>query len=436
MTGAYAAYQILGWIALALGWPVLAGKALRDARYRVGWGERLGRWPARRNGQPLWVHGASVGEMRAAAPLVAALRARGVPLLLTTTSPSGREAAGGLAGEGGSARLLPLDLAPLVRRALRRTRPLGLVVVETELWPALLLEAKRAGVPALLVNARVSDHTYPRYRRFRRWLGPLLGTFASVQAQSEEDARRFVELGAPAARVCLGGNLKFDVPAPDTADPEVAALRRARAGGWRILVGGSTHPGEEEALLEAVRLLEERGLRPGLVLAPRHLERLGEVEAAAGRAGRVLRRWSELGDPLEAGILAALGRGEVLAVDRYGLLGRLYGAAEAAFVGGSLTRVGGHNLLEPLSWGVPALFGPHMNNARDVRDEVVARQLGREVSDARELADAAGAYLVDAVLAGQVRAGAQRLFESNRGAAARAVGALEGMGVLARSGGP
>jgi 3-deoxy-D-manno-octulosonic-acid transferase len=430
----YAGYQALGWAALGLGWPALLWKALRDPRYRVGWGERLGRWPVLGAPRPLWIHGASVGEIRAASPLLSRLRSRGVRLLVTSTSPSGRAAAADEAGEGGTARLLPLDLAPLVRRAVRAGAPRALVIVETELWPALLLEAARAGVPALLVNARVSDRTFPRYRRVRRWVAPLLSSFAAIQAQSAEDARRFLELGAPAAQVSVGGNLKFDLPPPNPADPEVAALRRARAGGWHVLVGGSTHPGEEEALLVAARALADRGVRVGLVLAPRHLERLAEVEAVVGGAGRGCRRWAELGQPAEAGVLSAFEEDSVLLVDRYGLLGRLYGAADVAFVGGSLAPVGGHNLLEPLNWGVPVVFGPHTENGREVTRAVLERGLGTQVPEASALAEGLAQFLLDPARAAAVRGGSASLLEANRGGVDRALTALEGLGALTPAG--
>lgn len=437
MSLAYVAYQAAAWVSLALGGPFVAWKALVDPRYRVGWGERLGRWAPLGPPPPVWVHGASVGEMRAAAPLTARLREGGARLLLTTTSPSGREAAFGLAGPGGAARILPLDLAPLHRRAVRAAAPRALVIVETELWPALLREAARAGVPALLVNARISDRTFPRYRRLRRWVGPLLATFDGIQAQSAEDARRFLALGAPSSRVLVGGNLKFDLAAPDPADPDVAALRRAHAGGWRAVVGGSTHPGEEEALLAALGALEGAGLRAGLVLAPRHLERLAAVEAAVRAAGRESVRWGDLcpgGAPREVGILDAFEARRVVLVDRYGLLSKLYGAADAAFVGGSLSPVGGHNLLEPLNWGVPVAFGPHMENARDIRDEVVRRSLGAEVADAAGLGETLAAWLADAGHGAEVRRGAAEFFRAHRGAVDRAVVALRGLGALGEAG--
>ncbi len=432
MTPLYAAYQAAGWAALVLGWPVLAARALADPRYRVGWPERLGFWGRVPRGG-VWVHGASQGELRSATPLVEALRARGARPLLTATSPAGRDVAGELAGRD-AARFLPLDLGPLVERCLEKAAPRGLVVLETELWPALLRAARRRGVPTLLASARLSDRAFARYRTLGRALAPFLEGFAVIQAQSEEDARRFRALGAPAGRVTVGGNLKFDLPAPDASDPVVRALRRTRAGGWRVVVGGSTHAGEEEALLAAARGEPLAGMKLGLVLAPRKLERLEEVAGVCARAGVPVRLWGELGEPLEGALLRAFGEGAVVVVDRYGLLGRLYGGANAAFVGGSLVPVGGHNLLEPLNWGVPVVFGPHTENAREVAGAVLAEGAGTRVADGAGLASALGNYLTDEDARGAARSGAEALFARNRGATSRVLAVLESVGALEAAG--
>lgn len=429
MSLSYAAYQAAGWAALLLGWPLVLARAAADARYRVGWRERLGFWGRVAPGR-VWVHGASQGELRSAAALVAALRERGVPPLLTATSPAGRQAARELAGEEGAARFLPLDLGPLVGRSLARARPRALVILETELWPALLAAARRRGVPALLVSARISDRAFPRYLRLGRALAEPLAGLAAVQAQSEEDARRFRALGVPAGRVTVGGNLKFDLPAPDAADPAVRALRRTRAGGWSVLVGGSTHEGEEEALVAALRGEEMRGLRTALVLAPRRLERLGDAERRLAAAGAVSRRWSELAEPLEGSLLQAFEEGRVILVDCYGLLGRLYGGAQAAFVGGSLVPVGGHNLLEPLNWGIPVVFGPHTENARETAAAVLAEGAGVRVGGAAGLAAALRACLADEGVRRAARSGAEGLFARNRGASARVLAVLDAVGAL------
>ncbi|MDF1553117.1 MAG: glycosyltransferase N-terminal domain-containing protein [Deferrisomatales bacterium] len=433
MTLPYLLYQMLGWLALPLAAPVVAVRAARDPRYRVGWGERLGAWGNVPSGA-VWVHGASVGEMRAVAPLLALLRDAGEPLMLSTTSPSGRDAAAALAGPGGAARLLPLDLAPLVRRVLQRCRPRALVVVETELWPALLTETARAGVPLLLVNGRISDRALPRYRRVRPWVRPLLGRFAAIHAQSEADAERFRQLGAAADRVVVVGNLKYDLPAPDPSAVPATALRHARADGWRPLVAGSTHPGEEHAVAAAAATLRGNGHRVGLVVAPRHLERVEDAAREVASGGRPPVRWSTLGDPREEGILEAFRDGRAILVDEYGVLGDLYGGADAAFVGGTLVAVGGHNLLEPLNWGVVTLFGPHTENSREVRDAVVERGVGFQIADAAELATVVDRLWSQPDTAATIARGTRRLFAASRGGAARALAELRSLGAVGSGG--
>ncbi len=413
------AYQALGAAGLAAASPVVALRALGDPRYRTGWGERLGAWAGVPAGG-VWVHGASVGELRAAAPLIQGLLGRDVPVVVSATSPAGRETASGLVGEGGAARLLPLDLIPLVARAFARAQPRALVLVETELWPGLLWEARRRGVPVLLVNARISDRAFPRYRRLRPFVRSMLSAVAAVQAQSEAHARRLLALGAPAGRVEVGGNLKFDLPEPDPADPVARALRRSRAGGWEVVVAGSTHPGEEEALVRAVAGRP----RVGLVVAPRHLERLADAEGEIRRAGREVVRWSALGEPLEAGILEAFGAGRVIVVDAMGLLPRLYGGAQCAFVGGTLAPVGGHNPLEALVWGVPVIVGPHTANIREFLAEILERSLGTRVEGPADLGPALEGYLEDPEAREAAARAARALFAEHRGATARALGAL------------
>ena len=427
MNGAFWAYQVLGWAGLAAAMPVLALRALRDPRYRSGWSERFGRWREVPAGA-VWIHGASVGELRAAAPLVRAVRGRGAAVVVTATSPAGRAEAERLAG--GAARLLPLDLAPLVGRALGRVRPRAVVLVETELWPALLRSARRRGVPVVVVNGRISDRAFPRYLKARRWLQPLLQTLAAVQAQSGEHAERFVALGVPPHRVSTGGNLKFDLPEPDPADPVASALRRAASPERHVVVAGSTHPGEARAVAEAAARLEARGIRCALVVAPRHLERLAEAEAELRAAGLEPVRWSALSGPLHAALASAFASGRAVVVDRYGLLGRLYGGAGCAFIGGTLVPVGGHNPLEALVWGVPVVFGPHTANIREVRREILERGLGAEAAGPDALAAQMGRFLAGDDAKQEVGVRARDLFRLHRGATERALALLESLGAV------
>ncbi len=429
MNGAFWAYQALGWAGLAAAVPVLALRALRDPRYRSGWSERFGRWGEVPAGA-VWIHGASVGELRAAAPLVRAVRERGAAVVVTATSPAGRAEAERVAGAGGAARLLPLDLAPLVGRALRCVQPRAVVLVETELWPALLWSARRRGVPVVVVNGRISDRAFPRYLKARRWLKPVLQTLGAVQAQSDEHAERFMALGVPPHRVSTGGNLKFDLPEPDPADPVVSALRRAAGGERHVVVAGSTHPGEARMVAEAAARLEARGIRCALVVVPRHLERLAEAEAELRASGREPVRWSALSGPLDNALALAFASGRAVVVDRYGLLGRLYGGAGCAFIGGTLVPVGGHNPLEALVWGVPVVFGPHTANIREVRREILDRALGAEAAGPDALASEMARFLARNGARQEVGIRARELFRLHRGATDRALALLESLGAV------
>jgi 3-deoxy-D-manno-octulosonic-acid transferase len=324
----------------------------------------------------VWVHGASVGESLAALPLHDALRARGFATLASTTTVTGRAVLRQRRGE------LPVALAPLdhpwcTARALDRARPRALVLVETELWPSLTAAAARRGVPVVAVSARLSDRSFPRYRRLAFALRPTLRRLAAVGARSREDAERFVALGVPAARVEVTGDLKLE---PPREPPPLAADLAAFLGERPLFVAGSTHAGEEAAGLAALAALAAAAPDAALVLAPRHPDRFDAVERVVHDAGRRVHRRSRLA------VGARLGAGEVLLLDTLGELAAVYGCARVAFVGGSLAPVGGHNVLEPVAAGAPVLFGPHTENARAGVELVLAADAGRRVADAGELA--------------------------------------------------
>jgi 3-deoxy-D-manno-octulosonic-acid transferase len=412
-------------------------KALTNPRYRTGWLERFGFWQGGQKGT-IWVHGASMGEIRAAAPLVRALKERGVPLTLSATTEAGVAQATTLLDSdhpNGGAHYLPFDLIPCLILALRNRRPRALVIVETELWPGLLWLMRKRGVPTILLTARISERSYPRYRRIKSLVAWMLDGFESIQAQSATDAQRLLELGAPPEKVKVRGNMKFDLAPPDTADPVAALLKSVSADGLRIFVAGSVHPGEAGEVARGVKSLMDRGVELGFIVAPRHLEKLGEVESELAQAGlKTPVRWSSLEEgqePRAAALANAMKAGRPVVVDGFGLLGSLYGGAAVSFVGGSLVEVGGHNLLEPLNWGVPVLFGPHMQNAPQIRDEIVARGLGQEVGGGGELTEKLASYLNDDARLAEISATAGHLFEANRGAVDAALEVLEKCGALA-----
>jgi 3-deoxy-D-manno-octulosonic-acid transferase len=409
-----AALQGAALLSALAGAPLLAGALAVRPAWRIGLRERLGARPAQAPGS-LWVHAASVGEVRAATPLLDRLRAAGHRVVASTTSVSGRDLLRRVRPE------IPCHLAPLdhpwcVAAALGAVRPAALVLVETELWPCWIRAADRRGIPVALVSGRLSDRAFARYRGVAPLFRGVLRRLAAVGARSELDRERFLALGADPARVSLTGDLKAEAALPEPLAPD---LERALAG-QLVFAAGSTHAGEEEAALGALAAAEARGARPVLALAPRRLERVAAVLAAARAAGRRARCRSELGsEPLRPG--------EVLVLDRLGELPALYGRAQLAFVGGTLVPVGGHNLLEPAVAGCPVLFGPHTESVRDAAALLEACGAARRVADAGELACAAAEWLCDPAAASASGEAGQRAVASARGGALRAAALVEAL---------
>jgi 3-deoxy-D-manno-octulosonic-acid transferase len=405
-----AIYNAILLALLALGSPLLLLWVLASPRRRSGFAQRL-RPLARRAHDCVWVHAASVGEVEAAAPLIAALRGAGRDVITTTLTATGRERLRAL-DPAGAPRLAPLDLPGLVGASLARARVRALVLVETELWPNLLHAAQRRGVRTVLVSARISDRSLPRYRRLRWLFGPLLRRLDALGARSEADRARFVALGVrpEAASVC--GDLKLARPAPAPAGEDL----RAALGAGPFLLGGSTHPGEESALLEAWRALRAGGAEKlRLVLAPRHPERADEVLALARASGaRVALRSRGASDA------------DVVVIDGVGELGALYGLCALCFVGGSLVPVGGHNLLEPVQAGRVALHGPHVHNQRAQLELLEPLGVLVSVADAAELCGQLARLWSDPQRDAPARA-AQAALAAHRGAAQRALALVQGV---------
>jgi 3-deoxy-D-manno-octulosonic-acid transferase len=375
--------------------------------------ERLGRGHHDRPARPCgWIHAVSVGEAIAATPLVEALRRTwpALPLVVSTVTETGarvvRERFAGLAGH----RYFPLDFPGVVRRAIASIEPAFFVCMETELWPNLLRALAARGVPTMIANGRLSDRSFARYRLVRRAMRRVLADVTVFSMQSDEDARRMIALGAPPERVVVAGNLKHE-PLPDPAG--VADLWRRLLGlfpGQPVWIAGSTHRGEDEAVLLAHRraTLERPGLV--LVLAPRHPERVGEVVALATRSGFTAVRRSELS-------VRARGSVPIIVLDTVGELAQLYSIADVVFVGGSLLPLGGHNMLEPALRGKPVLFGPHTSNFREAAALLTAGGGGRVVRDGEELSAELGRLLGDPAERDQLGAAAREAAASRHGAA-------------------
>ena len=370
------------------------------------WRQRLGAGP--RVDPALWVHAASVGEVRAAAPLVERLQTRGEPLLLSTMTVTGRAQCEAL-HPALPRRLAPLDLRPCVEAALRRAPPRALVMVEAELWPGWIAACARRAAPVLVVSARMSDRTFRRHRALGSWIGRTLRRLQRIGARTEVDAERFLALGAPAERVSVTGDLKLDAGAEGvTPSAELAAW----LGEAPLVLAGSVHPGEEGALSSARDAWIEAGRDAALLIAPRHLKRADEIVDSLGRAGVAVRRRSQGGPPLRAG--------EVALLDSLGELAGAYAHAAIAFVGGSLVPVGGHNLLEPVFAGAPVCFGPHTNQQRHAVVLLEASTAGERVEDEAALAGAICRALADPAAARTRAEAGRRALASHRGSSDRA----------------
>ena len=360
----YFVYSLLLALALLLSAPWWLLEMLRHGKYRAGTRERLGILPSRLGDskvQTIWIHAVSVGEVLAVTRMVEELKALlpGWRVVVSTTTDTGQELARHHFAEN-NVFYFPLDFAFAVRRYLHGLHPRILVLAESEFWPNLLHEAHRIGTSVAVVNARVSDRSLPRYLRFRGLLRRVMQNVEIYLAQSEEDMRRLLEIGAPAERVQVGGNLKFEVKPP--VDSEAvrafsAALRRDGAG--PVLVAGSTLDGEDELLLDCFQRVARQYSKSVMVLAPRHPERFEAVASLLAASGLQWQRRSAWDGQMSL-------NGRVFLLDSIGELASLYQFADVAFVGGSLVAKGGHNVLEAAQFGVPILVGPHTENFRDI----------------------------------------------------------------------
>lgn len=368
----------------------------------------------------LWLHGVSVGEILAAAPLVAELRTQlpaGALVVSTGTETGQAVARRQFLPQGAQVCYFPLDLPWAVQRALTTLQPEVFVALESEVWPTFLSTARRRGVRLGLMNARLSDRSFRRYQRAGKFLGEFLDLFETIAAGSQEDRRRLAALGLDPRKLVFTGNLKVDALLARRGDlthpPSPSLAHRLALTGEPVLLAASTHAGEEEVVLTAYEAL--RGPYPSLrlILVPRHPERAPAVEDLLARHGLGSQRWSALKD----------GAGEpsqpVVLVDTVGDLFNLYGLADVAFVGGSLVPHGGQNILEPAVWGLSPLYGPHWENFRWAEEILREAGLGAVVHDAPSLAAATRQLLADPE--GRRRRGKAALaaLEAHRGAARR-----------------
>jgi 3-deoxy-D-manno-octulosonic-acid transferase len=363
----YLLYSALLAVVLVLGSPYWLFEMLRHGKYRRGLRQRFGSVPERirHSRKPsIWIHAVSVGEVLTVSQLVPALRAQfpDYRVVISTTTDTGQKLATTRFGAE-NVFYFPVDFAFAARRWVAALRPVLIVIAETEFWPNILRIAHRSGARVAIVNARISDRSLPGYRRWRKVLTNVLRSVDLFLAQTPEDARRLVEIGADAGRVLVGGNLKYDISPPPTT-PIVAQLRTAlsASGSGPVLVCGSTVEGtpesEEALLVAAFQHVVASYPAAVMLLAPRHPERFEGVATLLEQLKiKFYRRTQWNGERLS---------GSVLMIDSIGELSSLYALADIAFVGGSLVPRGGHNLIEPAQYGVPILVGSHTQNFRDI----------------------------------------------------------------------
>jgi 3-deoxy-D-manno-octulosonic-acid transferase len=358
----YVFYSLLLACAALLSLPWWIIQMLRLGKYRSGLGERLGFVPARlSDAQPgsVWVHAVSVGEVLAVSKLIAELKQQhpDPQIFVSTTTATGQALARQRFGEN-RVFFMPLDFGFAVRRYLNALKPQMIVIAETEFWPNLLHLARKRGTSLAIVNARISDRSFPRYKRFEWFFGRVLSEVDLFLTQTADDAQRLREIGAPTERVRVSGNLKFDVR-PNTRPALVNGLRAAMGKDSPVIVCGSTAEGEEEPLLAAFKIVQQQFPTAVMILAPRHPERFEKVAALISSGGFALQRRSQWQMP-------QLIRSGIFLLDSVGELAAVYELADIAFVGGSLVSTGGHNILEPAQHGAAILVGPHTFNFREM----------------------------------------------------------------------
>ena len=395
----------------------LIWRGFRQRAYFQRWGERYASYPAVGAETPLWLHAVSVGEVNAAAPLVTRLLHDhpDLRLVVTTITPTGSERVQALWGDAVTHVYLPYDLPGAVARFLDHFKPKLALIVETELWPNLLFGARDRGIPTYILNARLSARSLRGYRVLEQLIRRALRSVSLIAAQSENDGKRFIKLGAYPQRVVVTGNLKFDTLPVDNTD-FVREFRR-RHGPGPVWIAASTHEDEEAAVLEAHAKVLQAYPDALLLWAPRHPERFRAVAQRAVEAGLAAATRSQQHWPSR--------ETQVFVVDTLGELARFYACAQIAFVGGSLQPIGGHNLLEPAATGTAILSGPHLHNFADIAKRLREADAMRIVEDAPALAAALLELFADEDARERMAEHALQLLQAGRGALERTMALIE-----------
>lgn len=418
-------YNLLFPLALVVILPRYLTRMLRRGNFRRDFGQRFARYtPNLRaelsQGDWIWVHAVSVGELLIALKVLRELHRRHPSwrFVVSSTTSTAHALALGQCEPWWIPVYTPIDFLPIVRRALEQVRPRAVILTEGEMWPNFVWESARRGCPILLVNARVSPRSEQRYRRFARFLRPMTQHLAAVGLQEKEHAALWSLLGVPTAHLHFTGSVKFDPDGPIPTPHDFRPILNAHGleGSTPILLGGSTHEGEEEILANALLTLRRSHPSLRLLIAPRHVERTGDILARLSATG------------LRIALRSALPGAEppdILLIDTTGELQDWYHYADVVFIGKSLTGIGGQNPVEAILAGRPVLFGPHMENFATLRRELLAAKGAMEVHDAPSLAAAADAILSDPAHRTALALHATQTLQSHQGATARTASLIE-----------
>ena len=412
----YFLYNLLLFAATVLLSPYILFKLATVPKYRGGISQKLGR--VRKSvtrvlggTRPIWIHAVSVGEVMAAHPLIRELRKKypGRKLILSTVTVTGNLTAKQRVPETDAIFYFPFDYPWIVRRVISRINPAIVLVAETELWPNFFRELQRQGIPSALINGRISPRSYGNYRKFNRFFTEVFKNVTLFCMQSEEDAARIKDIGASSDRVLVTGNLKFDQKiAP--AQPAPVPI----APGRKVITAGSTHRGEEAILLETFSRLRKKYSGLALIIAPRHPERFDEVGGLITGAGYECQRRTRLKGPVK----------DVILLDTIGELRAFYSICDIAFVGGSLVKVGGHNLLEPAAVKKPVIFSRYMFNFKEISEALIQAGGGLMVKDKDELYTKLDNLLADERFSSEMGEKAFKVIAANSGATTRTIDAV------------
>ena len=416
---------------LVVGAPFILLALFLKRRCRRGFTQRVGLvFPQVGDSQAevLWVHAVSMGEVLAIVPLVSAIHKAypALKIIISTVTETGREAVENRLMGIAQHCYLPLDWPWTVRRFIRRVRPKSFIVIETELWPNLLKELRAKGISAALVNGRMSTRSFHRYLCVKPFMKDVLSCFNLCLVQSDQDAQRMIELGANPERVHRTGNMKFDVELAGLDGQqkpmafEVLGLYPQEV----LVVAGSTHPKEEGILLASYKEILNAHPNVVLLMAPRHIERSDQVVATIKSFGFEAIRRSTIEENKKK-LLPQNGKARVIVLDTRGELANVYALAQVTFVGGTFVPVGGHNLLEPASWGKPVLFGPFTDHCQEIANLLLESEGGKKVHDANEMASLIVSILDDQKLACRMGRSARQVVLENQGVVKRNVEFLQ-----------